>query len=122
MVQRMKLPQISCEGPGGTSFNGLYGEAPPKRGTFVNGSCICKRVGISRVAVYAVKGRDICLLSIPKGFLLTFYEQAHLMAAAFNFFKRYMGMTRRPPVSVLVDLFRCVSWCTKEAPILCIIG
>ena len=40
------------------------------------------------------------------------------MAAAFNFFKRYMGMARRPPVSVLVDLFRFLSWCTKEAPIL----
>ena len=77
-----------------------------------------KRVAISRIAVYAVKGRDICLLSIPKGFLLRFFEQVHLMAAAFNFFKRYMGMARRPPVSVLVDLFRCLSWCTKEAPIL----
>ena len=40
------------------------------------------------------------------------------MAAAFIFFKCYIGMARRPPVSVLVDLCRCVSWCTKEAPIL----
>ena len=32
-------------GGGGTPYNGLYGEAPPERGTF-------KRVGISQVDVY----------------------------------------------------------------------
>ena len=35
----------------GTSYNGLYGEAPPKRGTLFTLQ-VCERVGISRVEVY----------------------------------------------------------------------
>ena len=36
---------------GGTPYNGLYGEAPPKRGTFFRLQ-VYKRVGISRAEVY----------------------------------------------------------------------
>ena len=36
---------------GGTSYNGLYGEAPPERGTFFRLQ-VYKRVGISQVQVY----------------------------------------------------------------------
>ena len=37
-------------GVGGTPYNGLYGEAPPERGTFF-GLEVHKRVGISRAEV-----------------------------------------------------------------------
>ena len=37
-------------GKGGTSYNGLYGEAPPKRGTFFRLE-VYKRVEISRAEV-----------------------------------------------------------------------
>ena len=36
---------------GGTPYNGLYGEAPPKRGNFLRLQAY-KRVGISQVEVY----------------------------------------------------------------------
>ncbi len=35
----------------GTPYNGLYGEAPPERGTFFKLQ-VYKRVGISQVLVY----------------------------------------------------------------------
>ena len=38
-------------GGGGTPYNGLYGEAPPERGTFFRLQ-VYKRVGISQVEVY----------------------------------------------------------------------
>ena len=38
-------------GGGGTLFNGLYGEAPPEKGTFFTLQ-VYKRVEISRVEVY----------------------------------------------------------------------
>ena len=37
--------------PGGAPYNGLYGEAPPERGTFFR-LRVYKRVGISRAEVY----------------------------------------------------------------------
>ena len=36
--------------PGGTPYNGLYGEAPPERGTFFRLE-LYKRAGISRAEV-----------------------------------------------------------------------
>ena len=39
---------------GGTPYNGLYGEAPPERGTFFTRQ-IYKRVGISLVSSQAIK-------------------------------------------------------------------
>ena len=41
----------------GAPYNGLYGEAPPKRGTFFRLE-VCKRVGISRVDRSIEKGRE----------------------------------------------------------------
>ena len=43
------LEYVFC--PGGTPYNGLYGEAPPERGTFFRLQ-VYKKVGISRVEVY----------------------------------------------------------------------
>ena len=46
--------QRSRPGGGGgrdTAYNGLYGEAPPERGTFFRLQ-VYKRVGISQVEVY----------------------------------------------------------------------
>ena len=40
-----------AQGGWGTPYNGLYGEAPPERGTFFTLQ-VYERVGISRVKVY----------------------------------------------------------------------
>ena len=45
-------------GEGGTPYNGLYGEAPPKRGTFFRFQ-VYKRVGISQVEVYKRVGESV---------------------------------------------------------------
>ena len=41
-----------------TPYNGLYGEAPPKRGTFFRIQ-VYKRVGISQVEVYKTVGKSV---------------------------------------------------------------
>jgi len=41
----------------GTSYNGLYGEAPPERSSFFRLQ-VCKRVGISQVEVYGRAGKS----------------------------------------------------------------
>ena len=47
----------SCPpGEGGTPYNGLHGEAPPERGTFLRLQ-VYKRVGISQVEVYKRVGK-----------------------------------------------------------------
>ena len=43
---------------GGTPYNGLYGEAPPERGTFFRLQ-VYKRVGISQVEVYKRVGKSV---------------------------------------------------------------
>ena len=43
-------------GGGGTPYNGLYGEAPPQRGTLFRLE-VCDRVGISRVQVWERVGK-----------------------------------------------------------------
>ena len=45
-------------GGGGTPYNGLYGEAPPERGTFFRLQ-VYKRVGISQAEVYKRVGKSI---------------------------------------------------------------
>ena len=45
-------------GGGGTPYNGLYGEAPPERGTFFRLQ-VYKRVGISQVEVYKSVGKSV---------------------------------------------------------------
>ena len=45
-------------GGGGTPYNGLYGEAPPERGTFFRLQ-VYKRVGISQVEVYKRVGKSV---------------------------------------------------------------
>ena len=42
--------------PGGTPYNGLYGEAPPEKGTFFRLD-VYKRVGISRAEVQKRAGK-----------------------------------------------------------------
>ena len=44
----------SIQSPGGTPYNGLYGEAPSDRGSFFT-----QRVGISRVEVYERVGKSV---------------------------------------------------------------
>ena len=43
---------------GGTPYSGLYGEAPPERGTFFRLQ-VYKRVGISQVEVYKRVGKSV---------------------------------------------------------------
>ena len=43
---------------GGTPYNGLYGEAPPERGTFFRLQ-VYKGVGISQVEVYKRVGKSV---------------------------------------------------------------
>ena len=43
---------------GGTPYNGLYGEAPPERGTVFRLQ-VYKRVGISQVEVYKRVGKSV---------------------------------------------------------------
>ena len=43
-------------GGGDIPYNGLYGEAPPERGTFFRLE-VCERVGISRVQVWERVGK-----------------------------------------------------------------
>ena len=43
---------------GGTPYNGLYGKAPPERGTFFHLQ-VYKRVGISQVEVYKRVGKSV---------------------------------------------------------------
>ena len=43
---------------GGTPYNGLYGEAPPERGT-LSRLAVYKRVGISHVEVWIRAGKII---------------------------------------------------------------
>ena len=45
-------------GGGGTPYNGLYGEAPPERGTFFRLQ-VYERVGISQVVVYKRVGKSV---------------------------------------------------------------
>ena len=54
---------IKCKRPGGgggggTPYIGLYGEAPPERGTFFRLQ-VYKRVGISQVEVYKRVGKSV---------------------------------------------------------------
>ena len=51
-------------GDGGTPFNGLYGEAPPERGTCFRLQ-VCKRVGSSQVEVYKRVGKAVFQLKGP---------------------------------------------------------
>ena len=55
-----KYTRIFVHGPGGggTPYNGLYGEAPPERGTFFRLQ-VYERVGISQVEVYKRVGKSV---------------------------------------------------------------
>ena len=59
----VRLLVLSCafsvKGPGGgTPYNGLYGEAPPERGTFFRLQ-VYERVGISRAEVSERVGKSV---------------------------------------------------------------
>ena len=50
--------RYSNGGGGGTPFNGLYGEAPPQRGTFFMLQ-VYEKVGISRNKVFERVGKSV---------------------------------------------------------------
>ena len=83
-LKQRKMWKLIVATRGGTPYNGLYGDAPPERGTFLRLE-VYERVGISRVEVYErvgisrrigkgseatpmkhKKGRENCHLSIIK--------------------------------------------------------
>ena len=60
-------------GGGGTPYDGLYGKAPPERGTFFRLQ-VYERVGISLVEAYKrVGNRHLGLWKDPKGLTDEFY-------------------------------------------------
>ena len=52
------LFKVAPPGGGGTPYNGLYGEAPPERGTFFRLQ-VYKGVGISQVEVIKRVGKSV---------------------------------------------------------------
>ena len=61
LINVFLLLSIKCSAApplGGTPYNGLYGEAPPERGTFFRLQ-VYKRVGISQVEVYKRVGKSV---------------------------------------------------------------
>ena len=54
----MTYNMSSPGGVGGTPYTGLYGEAPPERGTFFWPQ-VYERVGISQVEVYKRVGKSV---------------------------------------------------------------
>ena len=71
----------SNPGGGGTPYNGLYGEAPPERGTFFRLQ-VYKRVGISQVEVYERVAIFVRVL-LKKGLALKQIKQTQLMTVSF---------------------------------------
>ena len=61
--------------PGSTTHNGLYGEVPPERGTFLRDRHM-KGVGISLNKVYKRLGKSVILVFIKgqKALTDTFYD------------------------------------------------
>ena len=57
-LERLGMIIPSKTGGGGTPYNGLYGEAPPERGTFFTLQ-VYKRVRFSRVEVYERVGKSV---------------------------------------------------------------
>ena len=56
----MVITKLQKSWGGGTAYNGLYGEAPPERGTFFRLQVyMYKRVGVSQVEVYIRVGKSV---------------------------------------------------------------
>ena len=67
-VMRLYIPP---GGGGVTPYNGLYGEAPPERGTFFRLQ-VFKRVGISQAEVYKRVGKSV--IRYLKGLLIIIFR------------------------------------------------
>ena len=72
--RRDSIPRV---GGGGTSYNGLYGEAPPERGTLFTLQ-VYERVGISRVEVYERVGKSVIYV-FKRAFHQNKFEDTYLM-------------------------------------------
>ena len=83
--------KFSREGGGGTSYNGLYLEAPPERGTIFILQ-VYKRVGILQVEVYKRVGKFRYL----KGPLIILFRIDAPYGCISLFIKHYMNMKTRP--------------------------
>ena len=57
-LQKLALREVPGGGGGGTPYDGLYGDAPPERGTFFRLQ-VYIRVGISQVQVYKRVGKSV---------------------------------------------------------------
>ena len=82
-------------GGGGTSYNGLYGEAPPERGTFFRLQ-VYERVVISQVEVYKRVGKS-GHLGILKGPLIIIFRIDAPYGRISLFIKYYIKMRARLP-------------------------
>ena len=59
----LALFEMLCPPRGGTPYNGLYGEAPPERGTFFMLQ-VYEREGISRAEVYERAEKSVPFIKI----------------------------------------------------------
>ena len=72
-LQISDLQRLASLTGGNTHYDGLYGEAPPERGTFFRLQ-VYKRVGISLVEVYGREGKlSFGSVKGPKGLKDEFY-------------------------------------------------
>ena len=93
----MQVGLYSC-GPkcwgGGTPYNGLYGEAPPERGTFFKLQ-LYKRVGIHKLTY--IKGWRNRSFSYFKGPFIIIFQVDVTYGCVSLFIKDYMKMRTRLP-------------------------
>ena len=107
----MQKPLCLCDGSnlieqwlippgGGTPYNGLYGEAPPERGTFSFRPQVYKRVRILQVEVYKRVGNR------SFSYLVRVFNYNISNKCTYGcislFVKHYMKMTTRVPFSVFI--------------------
>ena len=61
----LSCPTSPCSLGGGTPYNGLYGEAPPERGTFFRLQ-VYKRVGVLQVEAYKMVEKSVIYVVVFK--------------------------------------------------------
>ena len=83
------MEQYSTNDTRGVSYNGLYEEGLPGRGTFFRLRVYKSDGDFTNGDIW--RGRKICHLTIAKGIQLKYFEVTHFMTVSFNFMKHYKG-------------------------------
>ena len=93
LIDRWRIP------PGGTPYNGLYGEAPPQKGTFSFRPQVYKRVRILQIEVYKRVGNR-SFRYLVRVFNYSNISNKRTYGCISLFVKHYMKMTTRLPFSI----------------------